>query len=132
MREALLRLLSQGQPFKDITVDELARAAGLSRTAFYFYFPGKEQAMMSAATEVTAELYDRADTWWHGEGPPEELVRAALDGILQVYVEHTALMRAMVELTSYSRSSRTSTRGCSTDSCGPRRSTCGASATPAG
>ena len=50
MREALLRLLSEGQPFKDITVDELARAAGLSRTAFYFYFPGKEQALMSAAT----------------------------------------------------------------------------------
>ena len=37
-------------------MDELARAAGLSRTAFYFYFPGKEQAMMSAANEVTAEL----------------------------------------------------------------------------
>jgi TetR/AcrR family transcriptional regulator, ethionamide resistance regulator len=103
VREALLRLLSQGQPFKDITVDELARAAGLSRTAFYFYFPGKEQALMSAAAEVTEELFDRADTWWHGEGPPEKLVRGALDGILQVYVEHAALLRATVELTSYSQ-----------------------------
>jgi AcrR family transcriptional regulator len=103
VRQALLRLLSQGTPFKKLTVDELARAAGLSRTAFYFYFPGKEQVLMSAATEVTAELYDRADTWWHGEGPPEELVRAALEGILQVYVEHAALLRAAVELTSYSQ-----------------------------
>jgi TetR/AcrR family transcriptional regulator, ethionamide resistance regulator len=102
VRVALLRLLSEGRSFKDITVDELSRAAGLSRTAFYFYFPGKEQALMSAADEVTGELFDRADTWWHGEGPPEELVRGALDGILQVYVEHTALLRAMVELTSYS------------------------------
>ena len=33
----------EGQPFKDLTVDELARAAGLSRTAFYFYFPGKSR-----------------------------------------------------------------------------------------
>jgi AcrR family transcriptional regulator len=103
VREALLRLLSKGRPFNDITVDELARAAGLSRTAFYFYFPGKEQALMSAATEVTGELFERADTWWHGEGPAEELVRAALDGILQVYVEHAALLRATVELTSYSQ-----------------------------
>lgn len=103
VREALLRLLSEGRPFKDITVDELARAAGLSRTAFYFYFPGKEQALMSAAAEVTGELFERADTWWHGSGPPEQLVRAALDGILQVYVEHAALLRATVELTSYSQ-----------------------------
>jgi AcrR family transcriptional regulator len=103
VREALLRLLSSGIPFKKLTVDELARAAGLSRTAFYFYFPSKEQALMSAATEVTAELYERADTWWHGEGPPEERVRSALTGILDVYVQHAALLRAAVELTSYSQ-----------------------------
>jgi len=103
VRAALLRLLSDGIPFKNLTVDELARAAGLSRTAFYFYFPGKEQALMSAATEVSAELYDRADTWWHGEGPPEERVRMALAGILDVYVQHAALLRAAVEVTSYSQ-----------------------------
>jgi fatty acid-binding protein DegV len=51
---------------------------------------------------VNAELFERADTWWHGEGPPEELVRGALRGILQVYVEHAALLRAAVELSSYS------------------------------
>jgi AcrR family transcriptional regulator len=103
VREALLRLLSEGIPFKNLTVDELARAAGLSRTAFYFYFPGKEQALMSAASEVNTELFERADTWWHGEGPPEELVRGALRGILQVYVEHAALLRAAFELSSYSQ-----------------------------
>ena len=101
VREALLRLLSDGIPFKNLTVDELARAAGLSRTAFYFYFPGKEEALMSAAAEVTEELYDRADSWWHGEGPPEQLVRAALEGILQVYVEHAALLRTSVEVAAY-------------------------------
>jgi AcrR family transcriptional regulator len=103
VREALLRLLSEGIPFKKLTVDELARAAGLSRTAFYFYFPGKEQALMSAAADVTEEFRERADTWWHGEGPPEERVRAALAGILDVYVRHAALLRAAVEVTSYSQ-----------------------------
>jgi AcrR family transcriptional regulator len=102
VREALLRLLSEGIPFKKLTVDELARAAGLSRTAFYFYFSGKEQALMSAAADVSAEFHDRADTWWHGEGPPEGLVRAAVAGITEVYVRHAPLLRAAVELTSYS------------------------------
>ncbi len=101
VREALLRLLSDGIPFKSLTVDELARSAGLSRTAFYFYFPGKEQALMSAASEVTGELYDKADSWWHGEGPPEQLVRTALEGIIQVYVEHAALLRTAVEVAGY-------------------------------
>ena len=86
MRAALLRLLADGKPFKDLTVDELARAAGLSRTAFYFYFPGKKEALDAAASEVAEELYAKADRWWHGEGPPEQLVRAALEGILGVYV----------------------------------------------
>ena len=103
VREALLRLLSEGVPFKKLTVDELARAAGLSRTAFYFYFPGKEQALMSAAAEVSAAFHARADTWWHGEGSPEELVRAALVGGLEVYVQHAPVLRAAVELTSYSQ-----------------------------
>ncbi len=47
VRAALLHLLAEGKPFKDLTVDELARAAGLSRTAFYFYFPGKSQVLMA-------------------------------------------------------------------------------------
>lgn len=102
VREALLRLLSEGTPFQKLTVDELARAAGLSRTAFYFYFPGKEQALMSAAAEVSIEFHERLDTWWHGEGPPEELVRAALEGSMEVYVRHAPLLRAAVELISYS------------------------------
>lgn len=103
VKGALLRLLSEGLPFKKLTVDELARASGLSRTAFYFYFPGKEQALMSAASEVTAEIYERADTWWHGQGPPEKQIRDAFEGILQVYVEYAALMRAAVELSTYSQ-----------------------------
>jgi TetR/AcrR family transcriptional regulator, ethionamide resistance regulator len=101
VRDAMLRLLEEGIPFKDLTVDELARAAGLSRTAFYFYFPGKSQVLMAAAAEAAEESYAEADRWWHGEGPPEELVRAALQGSVAVYVRHAALFRTAVEVTYY-------------------------------
>lgn len=101
VRAALLRLLSEGTPFKKLTVDELARAAGLSRTAFYFYFPGKSQALMAAAAEVAEETAAEADRWWHGEGAPEELVRVALQGIIDVYVRHSAILRTAVEVTTY-------------------------------
>jgi TetR/AcrR family transcriptional regulator, ethionamide resistance regulator len=101
VRAALLRLLDEGKPFKDLTVDELARAAGLSRTAFYFYFPGKNQVLMAVLGDVAEEMYAEADRWWHGEGPPEQLVRVAMEGIVGVFQRHTAPMRSAFEVTTY-------------------------------
>ena len=101
VRAALLRLLAQGKPFKDLTVDELARAAGLSRTAFYFYFPGKNQVLMAAATEIADTYFAVVDRWWSGEGPPEQLVRTALQGVVDAYVGHQAVARTAVEVATY-------------------------------
>ncbi len=101
IRAALLRLLSVGKPFKHLTVDELARAANLSRTAFYFYFPGKNQVLMAAASDVAEEYYAEADRWWSGEGAPEQLVREALEGVVGVYVRHQAVLRTSVEVATY-------------------------------
>jgi AcrR family transcriptional regulator len=106
VRDALVGLLS-GSAFKDITVDELARAGGLSRTAFYFYYGGKNEVLMAAADETAAEVYEEADRWWHGEGPPEQLVRVALEGIAAVYIEHSNILRAAVEATTYDDEFRT-------------------------
>jgi AcrR family transcriptional regulator len=101
VRAALLRLLAEGKPFKDLTVDELARAAGLSRTAFYFYFPGKSEVLMATLGEVAEALYVEAARWWNAEGPPEELVRVALQGIVEVFGRHSALLRTAHEVMTY-------------------------------
>jgi AcrR family transcriptional regulator len=106
VRHALVDLLRESS-FKDITVDELARAAGISRTAFYFYYRGKNEVLMAAADEVSAETYEEADRWWHGEGPPDQLVRAALEGIAAVFLEHGAILGAAVEATTYDKEFRT-------------------------
>ena len=100
VRDALVGLLDW-RAFKDITVDELARAGGISRMAFDFYYGGKNEVLMAAADETSAEVYEEADCWWHGEGPPEQLVRVALEGIAAVYLEHSNILRAAVEATTY-------------------------------
>ncbi len=100
VRTALVQMLAE-RPFKDVTVDELARRAGLSRTAFYFYYPDKNEVLKEAANAAAAEVYAEADRWWHGEGPPEELVREALEGIAAVYCDHAGILRAAVEATTY-------------------------------
>jgi AcrR family transcriptional regulator len=106
VRTALVEMLAE-RPFKDVTVDELARRAGLSRTAFYFYYPDKNEVLKEAANAAAAEVYAEADRWWHGEGPPEELVREALEGIAAVYCDHAGILRAAVEATTYDPAFRT-------------------------
>jgi AcrR family transcriptional regulator len=100
VRGALVELLAE-RPFKDVTVDELARRAGLSRTAFYFYYPDKNEVLKEAADAAAVEMYAEADRWWHGEGPPEKLVTEALEGIAAVFCNHADMLRAAVEATTY-------------------------------
>jgi AcrR family transcriptional regulator len=106
VRTALVELVAE-RPFKDVTVDELARRAGLSRTAFYFYYPDKDEVLKHAAEAVATEVYAEADRWWHGEGPPEQLVREAIEGIMAVFSAHAEVLRAAVEATTYDLGFRT-------------------------
>ncbi len=100
MREATLSLVKDAA-YKDLTVDEIARAAGLSRSAFYFYFRDKQDLLMAVAEDLAAELLREADRWWHGEGPPEVLVRESLEGVAAVYERHAPLLRVASEVSSY-------------------------------
>ena len=93
--------LAESAPFRDLTVDEIARAAGISRSAFYTHFRDKHDLLRVAVEEVADELYRMADRWWHGEGPPAERVRVALEGVVSVYAEHAGLLRVATEVSTY-------------------------------
>lgn len=100
VRQATLRLVEQ-TPYKDLTIDDVAREAGLSRSAFYFYFRDKHDLLMAVTEEVAETLYREADRWWHGEGEPEALVREALSGVAAVYSRHAGLLRVATEVSTY-------------------------------
>ena len=93
--------LAGAAPFRDLTVDEIAKAAGLSRSAFYTHFQDKHALLLAAVEEVAEELYEMADRWWHGEGPPAERVRAAIEGVVSVYAEQANLLRVATEVSTY-------------------------------
>lgn len=48
------RLLER-RPLADISVDDLAKGAGLSRPTFYFYFPSKEAVLLTLLDRVITE-----------------------------------------------------------------------------
>jgi AcrR family transcriptional regulator len=88
-------------PFRDLTVDEITRRAGISRSAFYTHYRDKHELLLVAVEEVADELYRMADRWWHGEGPPAERVRLALEGVISVYSENADLLRVTAEVSTY-------------------------------
>jgi TetR/AcrR family transcriptional regulator, ethionamide resistance regulator len=100
VRAATLELAEQ-VPFKDLTVDQIAGAAGISRTAFYFYFRSKHDLLRAAMEDVSDEAYREADRWWHGDGEPRALIRAAIEGVVDVYLRHVNLMRVGQEVAMY-------------------------------
>jgi AcrR family transcriptional regulator len=100
VREATIAL-GEKTSFKDLTVDEIARATGITRSAFYLYFRDKHELLMEATREVADELYREADRWWHGDGEPESLIREALTGVTTVYARHASLLRIATEVATY-------------------------------
>lgn len=93
--------LAERGAYSDLTVDEIARAAGLSRSAFYTHFRDKSDLLLEAVAEVADELNAMADRWWSGQGPPADRVREALEGIVSVYGEHASLLRVATEVSTY-------------------------------
>ena len=94
-------LLAEGVSFADLGIERIATRAGISRTAFYFYFADKRELLMRLTEEVNALLFEQADGWFSSEEDPEGELRAALANIAALYDEHSVLLRAIVEVSTY-------------------------------
>jgi AcrR family transcriptional regulator len=58
--ETATRLLDE-RPLHDISVDDLAKGAGISRPTFYFYFPSKDAVLMTLIERVINEADSALD-----------------------------------------------------------------------
>src|SRR3954447_20365571 len=94
-------LLGEGATYADLNIERIATRAGISRTAFYFYFADKRELLMRLTEDVTDDLYAQADIWFSGSGDPEAEIREALDNIASLYEQHGTLLRAIVEVSTY-------------------------------
>lgn len=54
IRETLERLLGD-HAYHEISIDDLAKGAGISRPTFYFYFPSKEAVLLSLLDEIVSQ-----------------------------------------------------------------------------
>ena len=98
---AMEELLAEGMPYAALSVERIATRAGISRTAFYFYFADKRELLMRLASELSDEFYREADAWWSGAGDGSEQLTAAVGKIAVLYRAHGPLVCAIVEVAAY-------------------------------
>src|SRR5687767_219387 len=71
------------QPLWSITVDQLAKGAGISRPTFYFYFESREAVLAALAERLLDELFAAAELWLRrNDEAPAEAVRRAVAATL--------------------------------------------------
>jgi AcrR family transcriptional regulator len=93
--------LAETAPFEDLTIDEIATGAGLSRSAFYLHFRDKHDLLLAAVQPAAGELEELAGSWWEGEGPPAQRVQRAVEGVVGAYAVHAGPLRLAAEVSTY-------------------------------
>lgn len=98
-RTALLAALEQllrDRPLTAIDVRDLTEQAGVSRSAFYVYFPSKEAAVEALLWEIYDEMVASADRFFRGGAPAYDVLEESLEHVAQLWADHRHLLRAML------------------------------------
>ncbi|TWD17621.1 TetR family transcriptional regulator [Streptomyces sp. T12] len=95
-------LLLGGVTYTELSVEQIAHAAGISRSTFYLYFRDKVDVLLRLSGTLKRESYAIAASW-HPTGPTggvDGLART-YELILQHYRKYTALLSAISEVAAY-------------------------------
>ena len=95
--EATETLLAEGASFADLGVERITTQAGITRTAFYFYFADKRELLMALTADVNELLLEQANLWWSGEGEQAARLERALTNVARLFAEHSVLLKALGE-----------------------------------
>jgi AcrR family transcriptional regulator len=98
--QATESLLGEGASYASLSIERIATRAGISRTAFYFYFADKRELLMRLAADAAEQLYREAGTWWSDSGDGAGQLGEALGKIAALYRAHGPLVCAIVEVSA--------------------------------
>ncbi|CAN5635539.1 TetR/AcrR family transcriptional regulator [soil metagenome] len=99
-REAILSALDrwlQDSDLETINVAEIAKEAGVTRSAFYFYFENKAAAVAALMEEMVDETLSVNDVFTSATGSPQDRIQTMLDGLFAMWERHRHLFKAMLE-----------------------------------
>lgn len=81
--------------FHDLTVSELMKRSGQSRSAFYQYFPDLYAVMETLLEKLQENILEVARPWLEGEGPSLDTLKISLAGMVQACHDLGPVLRAV-------------------------------------
>lgn len=97
---AVTRDLLMTRPMGEVTIDEIASAAGISRTSFYFYFASK-QAVLATLMEHTWDELSGTHDWFDADGPDPEGLARQLDAVAAIWRANGAILACSTHHAGY-------------------------------
>ncbi|OHU96429.1 TetR/AcrR family transcriptional regulator [Mycobacterium talmoniae] len=104
-RDAILDALDrclQETSFDAVSLAAVARQAGVSRSAFYFYFENKAAAVAALMERMYDDTFFVNDVFTLGADSPRARVRTMLDGLFDTWERHQHLFAAMLAARGHS------------------------------
>ncbi|ROS58264.1 TetR family transcriptional regulator [Frigoribacterium sp. PhB160] len=90
------RLLGE-KDFSALTIDDLARGAGISRPTFYFYFASKRSVLLALLDRVAREASRRSAEVFTGlEDDPAATWRRVIAAFFDTFAQHPGVVSAVV------------------------------------
>ena len=92
------RDLLAGSALAELTVEQIAAAAGVSRSSFYFYFAHKGQILALLYGEVLGEMSAELEEWFADpERHSEPWSRASIEAAVTIARRNAAVVRAALD-----------------------------------
>uniref|UniRef100_UPI0024B9FF20 TetR/AcrR family transcriptional regulator n=2 Tax=Mycolicibacterium TaxID=1866885 RepID=UPI0024B9FF20 len=80
-----------------INIADVTRRAGVTRSAFYFYFENKAAAVAALLEPMYDDGFLASDILTATTRPPRDRIRAMLEALLDTVDQHRYLLEAMLE-----------------------------------
>ena len=99
-RSAILESLDhhlRNDGFERLNIADVTRRAGVTRSAFYFYFENKAAAVAALLDPMYDDGFLASDILTSSPRPPQDRIRAMLDALLDTVEEYRYLFEAMLE-----------------------------------
>src|SRR5690242_2716377 len=92
--------LLSGVGYAAMTVADIARAAGLTRAALYFYFGSKQDVFTALVARTVQILTDKAGLARTDGRSVEDVIAGAVERTAALWLDHGPVMRMAVDLSS--------------------------------
>lgn len=95
---AAMGALTAEKGYAAVTIDDIARAARISKRTFYDHFSDKEQCLLAAHAQASGQVYDACERAAAAAGDSAEDWRARVDAVIATYLKAMAAQPEMTRV----------------------------------